>query len=108
MDALTVPVRGREAFPVGVARLADVHMRVDQPRQEDLAVRQLDHVLCCRRMLQRADGGDAAGPDADGRRHLRTATDSTRRPDDKVEADGHAGLAMDTLSGIMNNKYKIY
>ena len=49
------PRRGREALPLGAARLVDVHVGVDQARQQHLVVGELDHLAPGDRPVERTE-----------------------------------------------------
>jgi len=64
------PGRGREALPLGAARLVDVHVRVDHAGQQHLVVPQ-GHGARGRRLgVERPDRGDAAAGHRDAGRLL--------------------------------------
>ncbi len=71
-----------EPLPLGAAGLVDVHVGVDEPRQQHLVGRQLDDPG---RLEAPADGGDDTVPDADVRSGLALRRDRPGRADDQVQ-----------------------
>ena len=65
--------------------LVDVHVRVDQARQQDHVVVQLDHLGGGQPGVERLDRDDPAAGHADAARRLGAVGDDTARPHDEVE-----------------------
>ena len=82
------PGGGGESFPLGVSRLAKVHVRVDQPWHEYHVRAQVEHLLAAEpAAAQRLDRSDPGAGDRYGKRALRltrAAGDSTGSPDEQV------------------------
>src|SRR6185312_6087821 len=58
------PGRRVEALPFGAARFVDVHVRVDEPGDEDLPGGQLDDLAPVQCLAEGHDGGDPPAVDA--------------------------------------------
>jgi hypothetical protein len=78
-----------EALPVRPAGLVDVHVAVDQPRQQDLVGGQGDGPPAGQPGGQRLHGGHAAVAHGHARGRLAGGRDRPRRPQDQLELAGH-------------------
>jgi hypothetical protein len=78
-----------EALPFRPAGLVDVHVAVDQPRQQDLVGGQGDGPPAGQPGGQRLHGGDAAVADGHAGGRLAGRRDRPWRPEDQLELAGH-------------------
>ena len=84
------PGRGREALPLGPARLVDVHVGVDQPRQQYLVVAERHHGRDRRHAVVRRHRGDQSARHRDARRHLRVPDDHASGAHHEISCHGRS------------------
>jgi hypothetical protein len=83
---------GGESLPLGAARLVDVHMGVDQPRQQHLLGAEVHHVGRGQVGVQRFDRNDPTVGDPDPAGHLAGGGDHSRSAQHQVELFHDASL----------------
>jgi hypothetical protein len=87
------PGGGREPLPLGAAGLVDVHVGVDQARQQDHVVPEVDHPPPLEPGVQRLDGGDPPIGDPDTAASLPCLGDQAAGAEDRVVLGHRASLA---------------
>ena len=101
------PRRGREALPLGAAGLVDVHVGVDEPRQQHLVVVEVDHLGCGEVGVNRLDGDDPPVGHTDPARHLPGRGHHAWRAEHQVQLRSSGRLArwgLRCLPGVAGGK----
>ena len=81
--------RGGEPFPLGSSRLVDVHMGVDQTRDQDLVVTEFDHLFGVQFGVDGLDDDDSTVPHPNTAGHLAGRRDHPRRAKQQVQLVRH-------------------
>ena len=83
------PGGGCESLPPGAARLVDMHMGVDQPREQHLVIGEVDALGRVDTSVVGSHRGDPAVRDGDGAGDLGSVDDRSPGPDCQVYAGAH-------------------